>query len=151
MAIANDLHRLFEARLEFFEIVDGHPTDANVHHIVEERANLLYPIQFDKEGGKHNLISLIIDNDDYTERFGTPFPCLKRPSIYDESIADGVTGVIRTKAKAIHRARITDWDTLESAEREAQSFLIDAFDKCVILRAVRDGYLLCTGDENADA
>ena len=38
MAIANDLHTLFEARREAFEIVDRKPTDSDLHHIVEELA-----------------------------------------------------------------------------------------------------------------
>ena len=36
MAIADNLHTLFEERREVFEIVDSQPTDANLHHIVEE-------------------------------------------------------------------------------------------------------------------
>ena len=64
MAIADDLHTLFEARSEAFEIVGGHPIDANLHRIVEELAKLLYPIQVDKEGGKHNFIGLIMDKAD---------------------------------------------------------------------------------------
>ena len=35
----------------------------------------------------------------------------------------------RASCRAIHCARITDRDEFEAAEREAQSFLIDAFDK----------------------
>ena len=64
MAIANDLHMRFEVRRESFEIIDGQPTDDNLHHISEELAKLLYPIQFDKEGGKNNLIILIMENSD---------------------------------------------------------------------------------------
>ena len=81
MAIDNDLHTLFEARRESFKIVDRHPTDADLHHIVEELAKLLYPIQFDKEGGKQNLIFLIMNKADYTKRFGAPFPRPKRLAI----------------------------------------------------------------------
>ena len=119
MAIANDLHTLFEARREGFEIVDVQPTDANPNRVVEEIVKLLYPIQFDKEGGKQNLISLIMDKADYTNRFGAPFPRPNRPVIYDKSISDGMTGVIGVKAKPIYRARITDWDAFEAVEREA--------------------------------
>ena len=67
MDITNDLHTLFGARREAFEIVDGHPTDADLHCIVEELEKLLYPIKFYKEGGKHNLISLIMDKAEYTK------------------------------------------------------------------------------------
>ena len=48
MAIANDLHTMFEARREAFEIVDGQPTDVDLHCILEEIVKLLYPIHFDK-------------------------------------------------------------------------------------------------------
>ena len=92
--------------------MDRQPTDADLHRIVEELVKLLYPIQFDKKGLKHNLIGLIMDKADYTERFGAPFPRTNRPVIYKELIADGTTGVIRAKAGATHCARITDWDTL---------------------------------------
>ena len=44
-------------------------------------------------------------------------------------IADVPTGDIRAIAEATHRARITDWDVLETAERETRSFIIDTFDK----------------------
>ena len=121
MDIADDLHTLFEARREAFEIMDGQPTDADLHHIVEELAKILYPIQFDKEGGKHNLAGLIMDKANYTDRFGAPFPRPKHSARYDELIADGATGVIRAKSEAIHCVRITEWDAFEAVEREAQS------------------------------
>ena len=57
-----------------------------------------------------------MDKADYTEKFGAPFPHLKRPAIYEESIANGTIGVIRAKAEAINCARITDWDASEAAE-----------------------------------
>ena len=98
MAIADDLHTLFEARRKAFEIVDGQPTDSDLHHIVEELSKLLYTIQFNKEGGKHNLIGLIMDKADYTNCFGAPFPRPNCTTIYDESIANGATGVIRAKS-----------------------------------------------------
>ena len=61
MVISDDLHMLLEARCEAFEVVEGQPTDANLHCIVEELLKLLDPIQFYKEGGKHKLIGLIMD------------------------------------------------------------------------------------------
>ena len=115
MAISDDLYTLFEAQRKAFEIVDGQPTDADLHCIIEELAKLLYPIQFDKEGGKHSLIGLIMDKVNYTKRFGTPFPRLNRPAIHNESISEGATGVIRAKSEAIHSAQITDWDAFEAA------------------------------------
>ena len=81
MAISNDLHTLFEAQREAFEIVDGQPIYADLHRIVEELAKILYPIQFDKEEGKHNFIGLITDKDDYIDRFGVPFPRPNCPAI----------------------------------------------------------------------
>ena len=58
-----------------------------------------------------------MDKADYTDRFGASIPLTNRPSIYVELITNGATGVIRAKAKAIHRARITDWDAFEAEER----------------------------------
>ena len=61
MDFSDDLYTMFEARREAFKIVDRQPTDSDLHHIVKELVKLLYPIQFDKEGRKHNLIGLIMD------------------------------------------------------------------------------------------
>ena len=108
MAISDDLHMIFEARHEAFEIVDGQPTDADLNCIVEELAKLLYPIQFDKGGRKYNLVGLIMDKANYTKRFSAPFPCPNQLAIYDELIAYGATGVICAKAESIHRACIAD-------------------------------------------
>ena len=36
MAIFDDLHTLFAAQREAFEIFDEHPTNPNLHRIVEE-------------------------------------------------------------------------------------------------------------------
>ena len=129
MSIADDLHMLFESRSEAFYTVDGQPTDAELHCIFEELAKPLYTIQLEKEGGKHYLIFLIMEKANYTDRFGTPLPRPNCQAIYDESISDGATGVIRAKDKATHRAHITDWDAFEAAEREAQSFIINTFDE----------------------
>ena len=62
--IDDDLHTLFKARNKVFEVVDGQPTNAGLHYIVEELVKLLYPIQFNKEGGEHNLTGLIMDKAD---------------------------------------------------------------------------------------
>ena len=48
MVIANDLHTMFKARREAFEVVDIQPTNADLHHIIEDLEKLLYPIPFDK-------------------------------------------------------------------------------------------------------
>ena len=98
MGIAYDLQTLFEARREEFEVVDRQPNSANLYRIYEELANILYPIQFDKEGRKHNLIRLIIYKANYSARFVEPLPCTTRPAIYNELIAEGATSVIRAKA-----------------------------------------------------
>ena len=67
MVISDALHMLLEARRDAFEVVEGQPTDANLHRIVEELLKLLDPIQFFKEGGKHKLIGLIMDKADQSE------------------------------------------------------------------------------------
>ena len=129
MAIADDLHTLFKARRKSFEIIDDQPTYYDLHRIVEELIKILFPIQFDEEGGKHNIIGLIMDKADYINRLGAPFPRPNRPAIYNESIADSVTGVIQAKAKSVHHACIIDWDAFKVAEGEARRFIINEFDE----------------------
>ena len=124
MDIADELHTLFKAGRDAFEIMDKQPTYSNLNLIVEELEKLLYTIQFYNEGGKQNLISLIMDKANYTKKYGAPFPRLNCPVIYNKSISDSTTGVIHSKAKAIHHTHITDWDAFEAVEREAQSLII---------------------------
>ena len=47
MAIANDLNTIFESRHNAFEVVYGQLTNSDLHRIVEELSNILYPIKFD--------------------------------------------------------------------------------------------------------
>ena len=70
-----------------------------------------------------------MDKADFTERSGAPFSRPNRLAVYNESISDGGTGVIWAKTEAILCTHITNWDTFEAVEREARSFIVDAFDK----------------------
>ena len=59
--------------------MDENQTDVDLNRIIEKLVKLLYPIQFDKEGGKHNVIGLIMDKADYTKQFSALSPPSKLP------------------------------------------------------------------------
>ena len=122
-----DIHALFETLRETFEVVDDQPTDSDVNHAVEALSQLLYPIPYDGENGKHNLIGLIMAEAPYIARFGEKFPRPKKVKAYGD-IDVKLVGVPRAKAEALHEAKISDFAIFDAAERETRNFLLDTFD-----------------------
>ena len=46
------------------------------------------------ENGIHNLMGLVMDEDDYKVRYDTKFPNTTRPAVYDEDISNNATNVV---------------------------------------------------------
>jgi hypothetical protein len=86
---------------------------------------LLLDIPFDKENGIHSLVGLITDEAVYTNDYGAAFvrPPVKI-AIYDTAISDNATNVVRAKAKAIWRAKLSDKETYVVAEHEIHKFIL---------------------------
>ncbi len=87
-------------------------------------------IPYDLLGGVHSLTSLITDNVRYaTEHGGNSFKRPIRLSLYNTSIKDCATTVVRVCAEAAHKARLDDYASFEAAERGAAKFLREVVDK----------------------
>ena len=96
-----DIHALFETLRETFEVVDDQPTDSDVNRAVEALSQLLYPIPYDGENGKRNLIGLFMAGAPYVARFGEKFPRPKKVKAYRDNDVK-LIGVPCAKAEAFH-------------------------------------------------
>ena len=46
------------------------------------------------EKGIHNLMGLVMDKDDYKQRYCAKFPTPTKPAVYDEKIPNKATKVV---------------------------------------------------------
>ena len=76
------------------------------------------------EKGIHNLTRLVMDEDDYKVRYFAKLPKTTRPAVYNKYISNNVMNVDRSKAKAVHTAKIADYPLFVAAERETRNFIL---------------------------
>ena len=85
---------------------------------------ILLPLPCDAEKEIHNLMGLIMDEDDYKVGYGAKFPMTTKPAVYDEDIPNNSTNVVRSKAEAVHTAKIADYQLFAAAKRENRYFIL---------------------------
>ena len=104
---------------------------------------LLLPIAYYGEKGIHNLVVLIIDEDDYREHHGANFPTPSRPEIYDVDIPIDASNSVRVRCEAAHTAKKEDYRLFAAAERELRKFILSVV-KDTWVRKLRDPDLFYT-------
>ncbi len=76
------------------------------------------------------LTAILVDPARYaTDRGGSTFRRPVRLLLYDASIADDATTVVRVRSEAAHKARLNDYASYEAAERGAAKFLHESIDE----------------------
>ena len=106
----------------------GNPTDDDLTAIREVLTPLLLGIPYDADG-RHNLVGLIAQRDKYKAKYSVFFARPKRPLLYDDTIDAAATPVVRTRAEAIHTAKLADYAAFEAAERAVVKFIRTAVDE----------------------
>jgi hypothetical protein len=87
-------------------------------------------IPYDQLGGVHSLTAILTDPARYaTDHGGNNFRRPARLPLYNASIANDATTVVRVKAEAAHKSRRDDFASYESAERGVAKFLHDAVEE----------------------
>ncbi len=87
-------------------------------------------VPYDQLGGVHSLTSLITDDVRYAAKHGGhSFKHPIRLPLYDTSIKDDATTVVRVCAEMAHKARLDDYASFEAAERGVAKFLRKVVDK----------------------
>ena len=129
MTSVDDVRARFDAARETFEVKEGQPTEAYVTKIQETIGGILFAVRYDAADAKHNLIGLVIDDEEYKDRCGGSFVRPVRPKAYDDTIRDSDKVTISTRrAEALWKAKITDWELYDVSESEAGRFIVDSVD-----------------------
>ena len=123
-----EIAALFAAAREKVHPVVGQPTDAFLNKLREVLTPILLEIPYDEAEGKHSLIGLICPQDEYTAEHGGPFIVPKRLGAYPV-VPDDAKGPVRARLEAEHTAKVSDWVTFATVERELRHFLLDTFDE----------------------
>ena len=111
-----EIHTLFSEALDLFEPVLGHPTDANIQRICESITPILLFIPYDDNGGKDNLVGLIMADAKYTDLYGQSFVRPKRLAVYDASINTDTKNAEHVRVEATHKAHIDNHNVYVAAE-----------------------------------
>ena len=126
----NAITLLFKEARDAFPPIEGKPTDDDLLSIRETLLPILMEVPYDQLGGVHSLTSLITDDVRYAaEHGGNAFKRPIRLPLYDTSIKDDATTVVRVRAEAAHKARLNDYASFEAAERGAAKFLREVVDE----------------------
>jgi hypothetical protein len=121
---------LFKEARDAFSPIEGKPTNNDLLSIQETLLPILMEVPYNQLGGVHSLTSLIMDDVRYAAKHGgNSFKCPIRLPLYDTSIKDDGTSVVRICAEAAHKACLDDYSSFEAAEHGAAKFLRKVVDK----------------------
>ena len=65
-----------------------------------------------------------MDKEDYKQRYSTKLLMFTKPTVYGETVPNNATNVARSKAEAIHTAKILYYQFFAVAERETCDFIL---------------------------
>ena len=135
------------ALLDAFKPISGQSTDKDLTRLRRVALSALMPIPYDREKGKHSLLGLLLNDDEYCARHkGVEFPsdAVTRPLIYDDTIKANATTGVWAQAEAIHQAKFDNWKFFDCAQREVRNFIAHSVEDTWIreLRDSRTGYVL---------
>ena len=121
---------LFKEARDNFPPIEGKPTDDDLLSIRETLLLILMEIPFDLLGGVHSLVGILTEPARYAaDHGGASFVIPTRLPLYDSTIADDATTVVRVRAEAAHKARLDDFASYEAAKRGAAKFLRDSVEE----------------------
>jgi hypothetical protein len=126
----NAITRLFKEAYDTFPPLEGKPTDDDLLAIRQTLLPLLMVIPYDQLGGIHSLVAILTEATKYEANHGNKK--IVRPQrlpLYDDTIADNATTVVRVRSEAAHQSRLDDYASYEAAERGVAKFLRNVVDE----------------------
>jgi hypothetical protein len=121
---------LFKEVRDTFPPLEEKLTDDNLMSIQETLLPILMEIPYNQLGGVHSLMAILVDAARYaTNHGGNAF---KRPDclpLYDSSITNDATTVVRVHAESAHRSHLNNYASYEAAKRGAAKFLRETVDE----------------------
>jgi hypothetical protein len=122
--------RLFKEAYDTFPPLEGKPTEDDLLTIQRKVLPLLMVIPYDQLGGTHSLVAILTKAAKYEADHGNKkFVRPKRLPLYDDTIANNTTTVVRVCSEVAHKTRLVDFASYEAAERGVAKFLRDVVDE----------------------
>ncbi len=120
----------FKEARDTFPPLEGKPTDYNLMSIRETLLPILMETPYNQLGGVHSLMAILVDAARYATNHGSnAFKCPDRLPLYNSSIADNATTVVRVRAESAHKSRLDDYARYEKAKCGAAKFLCETVDE----------------------
>jgi hypothetical protein len=120
---------LFKEAHDTFPPFEGKPTDNNLLSIREALLPILMEISYDQLRGVHSIMALLTDPAKYAADHGATFVHPVHLPLYDGSIANNATTVVRIHMESAHKARLDDFASYKAAECRAAKFLCETVDE----------------------
>jgi hypothetical protein len=109
-----------------FPLIEGKPTNDDLLAIREVLLAILMVIPFDLLGGVHSLTALLMDDTKYAAKHGgMTFVHPKHLPLYNDTIANNASTVVRIRVEAAHKSCLEDYASYDVAERGCAKFLHD--------------------------
>ena len=119
-----EVQSLFVARLDVFDPITGLPNDADLTWLHKDLTAILFPLPYNVEKGIQNLTVLVMDEDDYKQRYCAKLPTPTNPNFYNESTPNNATDVVYSKDEAVHMSTIADYLLFSATELETHDFIL---------------------------
>jgi hypothetical protein len=141
-----EITALFPEAAMLFPPLPNKPNDDTLSDIREIITPLLLNLEYDMNG-PYNLAGLIQDTAAYTARWHNAFARPVRPTIYNLTIPDDASPVVRNRMEAMHKALVVDFDTFTAAKRGVVKFIRDIVDELWYkdLKSIDAFYMHVTG------
>jgi hypothetical protein len=121
---------LFKEARETFPPIKGKPTDDDLHSIRKNLLPILIEIPYDLLEGTHSLVGIFTEATRYAANHcGGNFVCPLCLPLYDATIADNATTVVRVCAESAHQAKLNVYASFEAAMRGAAKILCEVVDE----------------------
>jgi hypothetical protein len=121
---------LFKEAYDSVPPIEGKLTNDNLLAIREAILSLLMVVPYDLLTGVHSLTAILMEAGKYKAYHGNhTFMRPSRLPLYDPTIDNNATTVVRIRAKAAHKSRLANYATYEAAKRGVVKFLPDIIDE----------------------
>jgi hypothetical protein len=126
----NAITLLFTEARDTFPPIKGKPTDNDLQSICKKLLPILMEIPYDQLGGTHSLMGILTDATRYAANHGgATFVRPLHLPLYDATIADNATTVVRVPRESAHQAKLNDCASFEAAKHGAAQFLCEVVDE----------------------
>jgi hypothetical protein len=121
---------LFKEARDTFPLLKEKPTNNDLMSIRETLLPILMEIPYNQLEGVHSLTAILVDAARYaTNHGGNAFKRPDRLPLYDSSIVNNATTVVRIRAESAHKSHLNYYARNKAAEHGAAKFLCETVDK----------------------